>query len=77
MGIRFGGVRVTTDAQAKALAEVELGKAADDLSDVIYTVRAVEKLYRESGLKFEEDILRKMRIKMENIGNELIQAITL
>ena len=77
MGIRFGGVRVTTDVQARALAEIELGKAADDLSDVIYTVRAVEKLYRESGLKFEEDILRKMRIKMENIGNELIEAMTL
>ena len=77
MGIEFGGTRVTTDVHAKALAEVELGKAADDLSDTIYRVAKVEKLYRESGLQFEQEVLRKIKVKLENIGNELIQAITL
>jgi len=76
-GIRFGGVKVTTDVHAKALAEIELNKAADDLSDATYRVTMVENLYRDSGLQFEYDVLRKMRIKMNNLEKELEQAIKL
>ena len=77
MGIRFGGVKVTTDVQARELAIKELNEAADDLSDATFRVARVENLYKESGLQFEQDVLRKIRIKMDNIEKELMQAITL
>ena len=82
MGIEFGGNsdhhRVgDRTIHARVLAEEELGKAADELSDTIYRIAKAEKLYRESGLRVEEEVLRKMVVKLKNIGNELIKAMTL
>ena len=76
MGIEFGGDK-TTKADAEARAVKRLGNAADQLVDVITTLFIAEELYDKAGLSLNRDTVKKIRIQIKNIANDLIRAITL